>query len=637
MDPLAKLKLYLVSSDPGHVGLRMGVRVMLTVGAVCLALFVLGRWVPMNAPAYVLGMITAVQGAAQINDPTVKGRAITRIYAAIAGFIVIAGISFAADSLVLIDLWLLVVSFVAMYGRRFGPRWQGVGVFAFMCGVVAAFLKAPERDLTEIAIALVVSGVVAHLVRNYVVPERPPREFRRIVAATLSLSEQLRQMIEAVSAAQRDMSWNDALLIASRLRADIRMCQNYLPLRLEGPNAERNSAITMRLLDLQLAAETALDLSSTAALRRPEGDAGNLARELEGMKEAEGRLQLAVAQLPGSYPEGPTPPPPKSPPKAFPAKGEWLKDPSFRLAIQVTLACAIAMVGGRLISSDRWFWAVMAAFLIFMNTQSGGAVAVRGISRAMGTVAGIVVGIGLATLVSGDLWLTVPLVAISIFGAFYLARISYAGMNICINVAIALIYGLVGIFKPELLVLRLEETAIGAAAGILTAQFVLPIRTAHAGEQALIQLLLALKQLIDAITAPDNEHPASALTAAAGGVDRAFADVVKAYGPMRSFWTMGVVEAKTHEPLRRANLLVHATHLLEHSFRKAKPTETELHELASIGERLEAAANHADTKQLPDVAQTTAEHEAQEAITDEPVRYAIEIMSEALRQVETGE
>ena len=145
MDPLAKLRLYVVSADPGLVGLRTGVRVMVAVAAVCLALLVLGRWVPMTAPAYVLGMITAIQGAAQINDPTITGRAVTRVYAALGGFIAIAGISVTESALVWIDAWLLVVIFLAAYARRFGPRWQAVSMFTFMCGVLAPLWQFPRE------------------------------------------------------------------------------------------------------------------------------------------------------------------------------------------------------------------------------------------------------------------------------------------------------------------------------------------------------------------------------------------------------------------------------------------------------------------------------------------------------------
>jgi uncharacterized membrane protein YccC len=311
---------------------------------------------------------------------------------------------------------------------------------------MAAFLRAPERDLTEIAVALIVSGIVAHLVREYVMPERPARDFRRVVDGTISVSQKLREVIEAVRATPKDVPWDDALLVLSRLRTDIRMCQSYLMVAAEGPEAEWNSAIMLRLLDLQLAAEGALDAVSAGQQRQPRADTDGFERELDAIKEAERRLKLAVAELPMSLPDGGVARRPMPRVKPFPARGEWLKDEQLRLALQVTLACAIAIVGGRLISSDRWFWAVMTAFLIFMNTQSSGAVAVRAVSRGMGTLAGIVLGIALATLVSGDKVLALALIGISIFAAFYLARISYTAMSLLINVAISLIYGLVGIF-----------------------------------------------------------------------------------------------------------------------------------------------------------------------------------------------
>ena len=638
MNLLAKLKFYLVSADPGHVGLRMGVRVMLTVAAVCLALVIIGRWVPMNTPAYMLGLITAIQGAAQINDPTVAGRAVTRFYAAVFGFIVIAGVTLVQNSLIEIDAWLLVVIFVAAYSRRFGSRWQAVGVFAFMCGIMGAMLDPPERDLTEIGLALVVSGVVAHLVRNHVIPEKASRDFRRVVAGTLDMSQQLREVVGAVAETRKDMRWDDALRIAGRLRSDVRMCQNYLPLKVEGPGTEHNSEITLRLMDLQLAAETALDVSSTAALRRPEPEGESVQRQLAAMKAAETRLQEAVTALPADFPHGVgVAQPPAQQAKAFPEHGQWLKDEQFRLAIQVTLACAIAMIGGHLISSDRWYWAVMTAFLIFMNTQSSGAVAVRGISRSMGTLAGIALGIGLATLVSGDIYLTVPLVGISIFGAFYLARISYGGMMVCLNIAISLIYGLLGIFTPSLLVLRLEETAIGAAAGIFAALAILPLRTGNAAERAMNRFLLAIRDLIDVII-NGGKQPEKSITAAASAVDMAFGGVMKAYDPMRSFWTVGVVEARTHNPLRRAYLLTHAAHLLEHSLRDTNPTDTELQELRLIQARLSAVAakDVAADRSASDAEGSLKEHKAELSITDQPVRYAIEITSEILREVEAG-
>ncbi len=633
---LARIRLYLVSADPGRVALRVGLRVMVTIAAVCLALIVISRWIPMQAPSYVLAMITAIQGAAQVNDRTAATRALTRVYAALGGFIVIAGIALADKSLLKIDILLLVVVFIASYVRRFGPRWQAGGMFTFMCGVVGAFLEAPEGELLEIALALAVSGVVAHLVHDYVLPDRPARDFRRVVAATLSLSAQLRQMIDTPAPAQRNNHPKDTLLVARQLSNDIRMCQNYLPMQVEGstPGADASSAVTLRLLDLQLAAESALDQASVGDRHGPQAEE-RVQQQLKAMQGAEDRLEAAVAELPASFPGAASPPAGAKPQKPG---GHWYEDEQLRLAIQVTLACALAMLGGRLISSDRWFWAVLTAFLVFMNTRSAGAVAVRGMSRAIGTLAGIVLGIALASLVKGNLYLTLPLTAIAVFGSFYLARISYAGMNVCINVAIALIYGLVGIFTPELLVLRLEETAIGAAAGIFCALAIMPVKTLRTAEQAVNRLLVALRSLIGTIIEVGEDQPQkTSVTAAAGAVDAAFAGVMGVYAPLLSVWTLGLAQANANTSLRRAYLLAHAAHLLEGSLREDKPAGPELQELRSIYDRLgaltgeEATATHVGSPEA-----RLAERQVELEIPNEPVRYAIQIMSDILRQMETG-
>ena len=638
MDPPATLKLYLVALDPGGVGLRMGLRVMLTLLGVCLVLLALDHWIPLHAPSYVLGMITALQGAIQVKDRARADRALTRLYAALGGFAAIAGIVAAGASLLHIDALLLVIVFLATCARRFGPRWQAVGMFAFMCGVVGSFLKAPEAQLPQIALVLGVSAVVAHVVQDYLMPNRPARAFRRVVAATSDISRQLRHMIgmhQAPQARQRDIHWRETLRLAGRLRGDIRMCLDYLPLGLEGPGSKASRAVTLRLLDLQLAMESALDCASNEVPRGPEGRAA-IARHLQTMQEAETGLAAAVAGLPASFPGAPGPAGAGAAgAKPWPRRGQWLKEPILRIAIQATLACAIAMVGGRLISSDRWFWAVLAAFLVFMNTQTMGAVTVRGLDRALGTLAGILVGIGLATLVGGDLYLTVLLVALSVFGVVYLARISQLGMNVCINVAIALIYGLVGIFTPALLVLRLEETAIGAAAGILCALAVLPLGTHRAVAQASNRLRAALGELLEALAGVASDSTGrSSVPAAARAVDLAFAAVLNACEPFRSMWNFALSQADTDEGLRRSNLQLHAAHLLEHALRHRAPTPAEARQLRAIAARLlavQAPDGVAPPRASADAAgRRSAERQAIASIPDAAVRRALQILSESL-------
>jgi len=63
--------------------------------------------------------------------------------------------------------------------------------------------------------------------------------------------------------------------------------------------------------------------------------------------------------------------------------------PSTRQAIQVSLAAALAIVAGQLVSPTRWFWAVIATFVIFAGTNSWGETLTKGWQRLIGTMLGV--------------------------------------------------------------------------------------------------------------------------------------------------------------------------------------------------------------------------------------------------------
>jgi hypothetical protein len=74
---------------------------------------------------------------------------------------------------------------------------------------------------------------------------------------------------------------------------------------------------------------------------------------------------------------------------------------STRQAIQVGIAASVAILVGALVSPARWYWAVLTAFLVFAGTSSRGDVLSRGWQRIVGTIGGVLAGMGLAVLVSG--------------------------------------------------------------------------------------------------------------------------------------------------------------------------------------------------------------------------------------------
>lgn len=630
------LRQYLLLSDPGLVRLRLGSRALLTMGLVCAALVLVHQILPMTPAAYSIAMISALQGIAAIKETTPAARALTRAYCAVSGFSAIAVLTLIDHSLLQVNAFLLLVIFLATYARRFTARWQAVGMFTFMCVVVGAFLKPHEIDLKSIALAFVLSGVIAHLVRNFVLPERPAADCRRALQVATRLTALLAEMITT----QAPLSWpqearKKAMQLEHQARDAILLCESYLPLTPSGTFAnERAALLAMRLFNLQLTTESAL----ATALESDEIHSGQLSPDLQekiaslasASEEAADAMAAMSEDVFSSTGGG------GHKVALLPPRGEFFTDSSVRQAFQVTIASAIAMAAGVALSPERWFWAVLTAFLIFANTHSRGDLYVRALNRAFGTAIGILIGIGLATLVNGELYLTIILAAISIFAAFYLGPLSYSVMTFFITIAISLIYGLIGVFTPALLVLRLEETMIGVAAGIFVSLFVLPLSTVTQARQTMQRFLQTLDQFLAAIPAHSGAAERANLVATIHLLDTAQTDVIAAIGPMQSTWTFGLAQERPRRALIRISMLVHQAHILAREFADAPPDSSEAAQLAAIRAQLAGlSSGNYDMfgrSVIADMAKQPGEETA--ATTSKPADHALDVMAHILRQVE---
>lgn len=164
-----------------------------------------------------------------------------------------------------------------------------------------------------------------------------------------------------------------------------------------------------------------------------------------------------------------------------------------RIAVQVSLASALAIVGGELLSPQRWYWAVLTCWVVFVNTSSAGEILVKGSRRPVGTLLGVLAGIGLAGLVGTQPWTAFTLVILCLFGTFY--AISYAVVSFFVTAMIGLLYTLLHSFTPDLLVIRLGESALGAACAIVVGLLVLPVRTQERAEEQIREVLSRLREV----------------------------------------------------------------------------------------------------------------------------------------------
>ena len=148
--------------------------------------------------------------------------------------------------------------------------------------------------------------------------------------------------------------------------------------------------------------------------------------------------------------------------------------PTTRQAIQAVVAASLAIVTGDLVSPARWYWAVIAAFVVFAGTNTWGDTLTKGWQRLSGTVLGVPCGILVATLVAGNRTGSLVMIFVCLFCAFYFMQVTQSLMAFWITTMLALLYGLLGQFSFDVLLLRIEETAIGAVIGVAVAILVLP-------------------------------------------------------------------------------------------------------------------------------------------------------------------
>jgi len=229
------------------------------------------------------------------------------------------------------------------------------------------------------------------------------------------------------------------------------------------------------------------------------------------VEDFEPAVMMAMGNLPGS---------PSVAADVAPRAHRWNPlgrlDLTTRQAVQVAIAGGLAILLGSELSPTRYYWAVIAAFVAFAGTSTRSETFIKAGNRVLGTLVGLFAAIWLAELTRGSTALVLVVILASVFLGFYLLRVSYAFMIFFITIMVAQLYSVLNEFSDGLLVLRLEETAIGAAVGAVVALFVVPTSTRDTVRAARTNLMSSLSDLLDAVARRINP---SAVPAAASGAD----------------------------------------------------------------------------------------------------------------------
>ncbi len=499
------------AADPGLVRLRLAGSAVLGIILAVAALL------PAHLPLTVMlvGAIAAMMTAFTVNDPTPGGQAVTLMLAFLTGGASITVASLGSTLAPLDSVLFVLLIFVAVYAQRFGARGTALGSIAFFLFFFPMFLQAHISQVPQLLMALAV-GVLANAVVRFVLLRhnaeaeflRVRRAFRARLGAVVRATEahlavngsertrkQLRSAISRlhecvllIEDAAPDVVDARAADVLRRRAIEVELAVGWLAITVQRTCSDELTTEVRDDLIARLARFRALMerdprelplISETGEYSRMlvEGSRiGEHAAPGDGVRKALAELALADDRAQRAATPESTADPLDSGDDDEPTP-KFAYDNRTRSAIQAVVGGGLAVVGGELVSHQRWYWAVLTVFVVFIGASSAGATFVKGVRRLGGTLIGIVGGVLLALLVGGNTAATLGLILVCVFGMVYTARVSQVVMAFFVTSMLGLLYSLLGTFSLQVLWIRVAETAVGAAAGILAAVVIVPVRT----------------------------------------------------------------------------------------------------------------------------------------------------------------
>ena len=589
---------YLVASDPGRLRLRSAVATTLSLVLAMVALLGFAGVSKQPLTVAMLGTIVAMQSSAAVKDRDQRSRVVTTLllFFPAVGSVTLA--AFLSPLGKIAEVGFIAVLFGAVWVRRFGPRGNAMGMVAFVSYFFALFLRASPAQVPVLAVAVAIGLSASLLVRTLIFPDRPGVELRRLIRALRAASTSVLDV--ASNRNERDLAllrrrlnrlgetalmiddWldrNDAGLLLSVTNEDLalwifdaQIATEQLVSLLwaldpdeEWPAGLADTITALRMClqnnprgaQLRSARKLAAAAADRADLSTPAGVATVVAHRAVQANRAIHRITTNPLGVGRAVEEEPKTPPGKETSTGL--------DPNTKAALQVAVATSAATILGELISPNRWYWAVLTAFLVFTGVSTRGEILTRTGHRIVGTIAGVVAGVLLAALVGRNPPLQIVLLVICVFCAFYLVTVAYAWLTFFVTVMLAMLYGLLGDFSVKVLELRIAETAAGGLVGIAAAYFIFSTGTRATVVQKVddyLDLLIGVVDAcIDSVLAPGSQTD---LVAETRRLDNALKDVVTAGKPLEMDPT-----ARSRRGAKRLMRVLQATNRSAHFLARA--------------------------------------------------------------------
>jgi hypothetical protein len=522
--------------DPGLINFKSALRGTLAVVLSFFAMSSLAQSFHQPSSLAFVAVIVAMMSSLTVSDATQAEQKRTFFF-----MILPAAAGFALC--VLAEPWpalrvvgFLSITFMAVYARRFGPRGSSLGMVSYMAYFCPLFFPVHQGAMAYGVLAVIVGIAFSYAFRFWILRERTVQDLRLyhhsyrglILDVMTALSDELLLLANTPPGEQ------SAFIVKSRVRLQKKLNRvTELSLNLDQFLTGTGSAdvrgqfeeLQMHFFEKELSLRHVLDTVSQAiiqwenerrlnpdVLRSLAGLIQNATIEIASSAPVAGEggrsAELAVFEKPlrrlieneraryvlrkGSF---------------VAAVSETRKAAigtslhvNTRQAIQSTLATALASAAGVALSSTRWYWAAVTAFVIFSGATRGETFQ-RAFLRVLGTVGGLVLGFSLAYLLSGHHALEWGVVILTVFVAIFAAKSTMGFWTAGVfTLMLAILYDILGQLTEQILMLRLEETVIGAVIGAIVAAFVIPISTRAAVRDSLAVYLDSVARALDELS-----------------------------------------------------------------------------------------------------------------------------------------
>ncbi len=234
-----------------------------------------------------------------------------------------------------------------------------------------------------------------------------------------------------------------------------------------------------------------------------------LAREVLALlgPAARGRGARATTASPGAASTGAAPTTP-APPTPAPKNRSRLPA-STRMALQLAVALSTAFIVGWLVFPAHAIWVVLTAYIVNAGNRGRGDVLHKSVLRVVGALGGSIAAVGMALAVpTAGGFAAVAVIFVALFVGTWLRTYSYAYWALTVTLVLTLLQELFGVSpllgpgglagEAGMLAERIAAIVVGAALGVASAWFVLPVRSTDVLRRRLSELLVALTATLTA-------------------------------------------------------------------------------------------------------------------------------------------